>query len=211
VFAYWSGLGVEGNHWYYGPGVSAGAIPTNGGLTCVFAAAPSRRFGDELRHDIEAGYHRLLRETDPELAEAVTRAERVSSLRGFPGRPGFFRQSFGPGWALVGDAGYFRDPLTAHGITDALRDAELLARAVAGGGDRALADYQATRDDLALGFFLASDEIASFAWDRERLKDRHLFMSEEMGREVAALARLDQEATRTFEGESTRTRGGQAA
>ena len=35
----------------------------------------------------------------------------------------------GPGWALVGDAGSFKDPLTAHGITDALRDAELLARA----------------------------------------------------------------------------------
>ena len=43
------------------------------------------------------------------------------------------RQAFGPGWALVGDAGYFKDPLTAHGISDALRDAELLANAAAGG------------------------------------------------------------------------------
>lgn len=55
---------------------------------------------------------------------------------------GFFRRAWGPGWALVGDAGYFKDPLTAHGITDALRDAELLARAILAGGDEALASYQ---------------------------------------------------------------------
>ena len=56
----------------------------------------------------------------------------------FAGRKGFLRQAFGPGWALVGDAGYFKDPLTAHGITDALRDAELLANAAAGGATAAL-------------------------------------------------------------------------
>jgi 2-polyprenyl-6-methoxyphenol hydroxylase-like FAD-dependent oxidoreductase len=65
------------------------------------------------------------------------------------------RRSWGPGWALVGDAGYFKDPLTAHGLTDALRDAELLARGiiavVADGADErdALASYQMTRDALS--------------------------------------------------------------
>ena len=58
-------------------------------------------------------------------------------FRGYPGQPGVMRQSHGPGWALVGDAGYFKDPITAHGISDALRDAELLARAVIRGSDRA--------------------------------------------------------------------------
>jgi flavin-dependent dehydrogenase len=61
-------------------------------------------------------------------------------LRGFAGQVGFFRKCYGPGWALVGDAGYFKDPITAHGMTDALRDAELLARGVVHGTDRALAD-----------------------------------------------------------------------
>ena len=61
---------------------------------------------------------------------------------------GFFRQSFGPGWALVGDAGYFKDPLTAHGITDALIDAELLANAALVGSERALADFQSWQQTL---------------------------------------------------------------
>jgi flavin-dependent dehydrogenase len=203
LYGYWSDLPVEGFRWYYRPGASAGAIPTNDGQVCLFVAAPAQRFPDELRADVEAGYHRLLHEAAPEMAEAVTRAGRVSGLRGFPGHRGFFRQSFGPGWALVGDAGYFRDPLTAHGMTDALRDAELLARAVNEGTDRALAGYQEARDDLARGLFEASDEIASFSWDLERVKERHLFMSREMNREFAALVGLD--------GQSTPARGGQAA
>lgn len=203
LYGYWSGLRVEGFHWYYRPGASAGAIPTNDGLVCLFVATRAERFRDELRGDVEGGYHRILREAAPQMAEAVKKARRVSGLRGFPGQPGFLRQSFGPGFALVGDAGFFRDPLTAHGITDALRDAQLLSRAVATGTDRALADYQAARDDLALGLFTVSDEIASLTWDIERLKVLHLSLSEQMNREVTALLQLD--------GESSRARGGQAA
>jgi flavin-dependent dehydrogenase len=51
----------------------------------------------------------------------------------FPGLTGYLREAAGPGWALVGDAGYFKDPITAHGITDALRDAQILARVVTAG------------------------------------------------------------------------------
>jgi len=79
------------------------------------------------------------------------------------------RRSWGPGWALVGDAGYFKDPLTAHGLTDALRDAELLARgitAVIGGADErdALARYQKTRDALSTALFDVTDAIAGHRW-----------------------------------------------
>jgi flavin-dependent dehydrogenase len=191
VYGYWSGLEVGGYHWYYRPGVSAGAIPTNGGQTCVFVFAPPRRFREEIRHDIAAGYHRLLAESAPELARLVSRAQRAGAFHSFRGEPGFLRQSWGPGWALVGDAGYFKDPITAHGITDALRDAELLARAVAEGSESALADYQATRDQLSLGLFRATEEVASFEWDLPSLQRQHLLMSEEMGREVATLAALE--------------------
>jgi flavin-dependent dehydrogenase len=72
---------------------------------------------------------------------AVEGANLSGRLRAFAGAPGFMRRPFGPGWALVGDAGYFKDPLTAHGITDALRDAELLARAVLASGPHAMARY----------------------------------------------------------------------
>ena len=98
-------------------------------------------------------------------------ADRASRQHGFGGIPGFIRQSSGPGWALIGDAAYFKDPITAHGITDALRDAELLATAVveaisgARSEQAAMADYAATRDRLSDDLFGVTDEIATYAWE----------------------------------------------
>ena len=86
----------------------------------------------------------------------------------FAGEPGYLRRATGPGWALVGDAGYFKDPITAHGITDALRDAELLARAVLAGTEAALAGYAATRDALSLPLFAATDALAGARLDARR-------------------------------------------
>jgi len=58
----------------------------------------------------------------------------------------FFRRAAGPGWALVGDAGLFKDPTAGLGISDALRDARSLARAIRTGGDSALERYWRQRD-----------------------------------------------------------------
>jgi menaquinone-9 beta-reductase len=190
VFGYWAGLDIAGYHWHFRPGVAAGAIPTNGGLTILFVAVPARRFREELATDVSAGFHRLLQACAPGLALAAERGEREGNFRGFPGQPGFVRQCCGPGWALVGDSGYFRDPLIAHGITDALRDAELLSRGVVEGTERSLAGYQANRDELSLNLFRLSDEIASFNWGFDELKEKHISMSKEMGREVDLLIRL---------------------
>jgi 2-polyprenyl-6-methoxyphenol hydroxylase-like FAD-dependent oxidoreductase len=190
LFAYHAGLPNDGYHWHYRPGVSVGLIPTNDGLTCVFASVPAARFRDEIAHDTEAGYGRVLAECSPALLASVSRAERVSRLHGFAGQAGFLRQSWGEGWALVGDAAYFKDPITAHGITDALRDAELLAGAIADGSPAALAGYQETRDALATRLFELTDEIASFEWDLETLPGLHRALSDEMKREVAAQAEL---------------------
>jgi 2-polyprenyl-6-methoxyphenol hydroxylase-like FAD-dependent oxidoreductase len=190
VYGYFGGLDGGGYHWHYGRGVSVGVIPTNDGLSLVFASMPPARFHDEIRGDLAAGHRRLLAECSPALADAMTGARRVETFHGYAGNPGFMRRPYGPGWALVGDAGYFKDPITAHGITDALRDAELLARAVATGDPRALAEYHATRDALAVGLFEVTDEIASFQWDLPTAKDLHLRLSREMNREVEALVRL---------------------
>jgi flavin-dependent dehydrogenase len=133
----------------------------------------------------------VLLEASPPLAEQLNGARRGSPLRGFPGLPGHIRQSWGEGWALVGDAGYFKDPITAHGITDALRDAELLARAIARGTHDALSEYQVTRDALSRGLFQLTDAIASLEWDLEAVKALHLDLSREMGKEVEALNALD--------------------
>jgi menaquinone-9 beta-reductase len=191
VYGYWSGFEADGYHWSWAPGVASGLIPTNDGLACLFAAMPARRFAGELRFDLAGGYRRVLNELEPALAPALDGARQVGTLRGFAGQTGFCRQSWGPGWALVGDAGYFKDPITAHGITDALRDAEILARAVAVGSSRALADYQALRDELSVGLLEVTDKIASFEWDLSMLQEWHRQLVEEMGREVNWLRQLD--------------------
>jgi menaquinone-9 beta-reductase len=178
------GIDLGGYHWHYTPGSSVGVIPTNDQEALVFAAATPLRFMRDLRVDLAAGFHAILRETAPAVAAALRNAP-VASYHAFAGHAGIFRPAWGPGWALVGDAGYFKDPITAHGITDALRDADLLARAVLSGTDAALAEYQAIRDDLSVPLFSITDEIASFAWDIPRLQTLHRSLSDEMAREVS--------------------------
>jgi flavin-dependent dehydrogenase len=190
VYGHWSGFELAGYDWHYRAGVSAGAIPTNGGRTCLFVAMPRRRFVEEVPRGVGALYERVLAEAAPEHVRALPGAQLEARLWPFAGTPGFMRRAWGPGWALVGDAGMFRDPITAHGITDALRDAELLARAVVQGKDGAMAEYQRARDDAALGVFDLSDQIASFAWDLDHVKVLHEALTKEMAREVGILRAL---------------------
>jgi flavin-dependent dehydrogenase len=144
-----------------------------------------------MRGDPAAVYHRLLREVSPSFDARLQDASRVEPIRGFGGHAGFIKESSGPGWALVGDAGYFKDPGTAHGITDALRDADLLARAILQGTDAAVAGYESTRNALSLRMFELSDELASFAWSDGRVQSLHRDLSREMTGEVRALAALE--------------------
>jgi 2-polyprenyl-6-methoxyphenol hydroxylase-like FAD-dependent oxidoreductase len=193
IYGYWKDLGLEGFHWFYSLGASVGAIPTNDGDTCVFASLPPSRFESDRQDGLEALHSAVLNDVSPELASRVAGCESSAKLRAFPGATGFLRRSAGPGWALVGDAGYFRDPLTAHGMTDAFRDAELLARAVVQGGDDALAGYQATRDELVRGLLDVTDAISSFDWDLDEAKELHLTLSREMNREIELIRTLDEE------------------
>ena len=161
-----------GYHWYYRPGVSAGVIPTNGGRHCVFAAMPpdasARRAGATTAGRLTM---RCCARSRPDVGGGGCRApSRTSRCGSLPAGTGSCARRMGPGWALVGDAGYFKDPLTAHGITDALRDAELLANAAAAGSRAAFADYAAIRDALSLPLFEVSDAIAAFDWDLDQLK-----------------------------------------
>ena len=72
-------------------------------------------------------------ELAPELAERVRGGQREERFIGTADLPNFFRVPYGPGWALVGDAGYHQDPNTGLGISNAFRDAELLADAIDAG------------------------------------------------------------------------------
>jgi len=190
VYGFFSGHGRQGYHWHWGPGVAAGVIPTHGGLACVFASAPRDRFLAESKSGLEPFFERLLEENSPALAERIATCRREGPLHGFPGIAGHLRRSHGPGWALVGDAGYFKDPITAHGITDGLRDAELLARALVAGTEAALAGYQKQRDALSIHLFEVTEEVARYDWSFERLQELHVELSRAMNREVEALAAL---------------------
>ena len=186
MYGHWTGLDVTGYGWYFTPGLSAGAIPTNAGQVCVFVSVPGPAFTELFAHQPASAFRELLSRMAPDLAEQIGRADETR-LRGFAGHPGFFRRAHGPGWALVGDAGYFKDPLTSHGITDALRDAELLAGAIDAGSDHALADYQTQRDAASVELFDATDAIASFDWNLTDLRALHERLSKAMSREVKLL------------------------
>ncbi|HEY5150223.1 MAG TPA: NAD(P)/FAD-dependent oxidoreductase, partial [Mycobacterium sp.] len=161
------------------------------------AGTSSARFAHRRSASLDADYRSLLAEADPELAASIGTAAPVGTLRAFPGQPGWIRACAGPGWALVGDAAYFKDPITAHGITDALRDAELLADAVlqAPRSGRAqldaLRDYERTRDQLSEPLFDITERIASYQWDLAELREHLGELSQAMRAEVDALLALD--------------------
>jgi flavin-dependent dehydrogenase len=200
LYGYWPSPSTAGYDWFYRPGMSAGIIPTNDGQVCIWAGLPAQRFADEHRRSGHRGaladlFAHVLAQAAPAAAALVARTERLGPLRGFPGVPGYLRRAIGPGWALVGDAGYFKDPLTAHGITDALRDAEFLARAVVDGGPDALAEYERTRDRLSLALLEVAESIAAYRWDLSQIRELLLTESAAMKPEIAALRTLDAPAS----------------
>jgi flavin-dependent dehydrogenase len=196
IYGYWSGLDVIGYEWFYRPGASAGLIPTNGGEVCVFAGTSTDRFAAETAGDLRGGYHRLLEEATGGAHRRLAAARAPRRLRAFPGRPSYLREAAGPGWALVGDAGGFLDPLSTHGITDALRDAQLLARAVAdhrrgeASEPSALSRYVNLRDEITSPLYRVMDQVAGYQWDLPTLRRLLRESSSAMSAEVEAISRL---------------------
>jgi 2-polyprenyl-6-methoxyphenol hydroxylase-like FAD-dependent oxidoreductase len=198
AYGYWSGVEADGYEWHFRPTATAGFIPTNDGAVCVFAGTSPARFRHEIAGDVRTGFLALLDEAAPGALDRLAGGRPPQQLRTFPGRRGYLRRAWGPGWALVGDAGYYKDPISAHGITDALRDAELLAGAVertlSGAAPEAvaLADFQATRDRLSLALFETVDTIAASQWSADEIPGLLLTLSSAMVDEVEALAARDE-------------------
>jgi 2-polyprenyl-6-methoxyphenol hydroxylase-like FAD-dependent oxidoreductase len=188
IFGYAAAPELSGYHWYFRPDGGGGIIPTNDGLACIVVSVPTARFDREFRGNLAAGRLAALTTLSPELARH-TAAHDVERLKAFRGAQGILRQAFGNGWSLVGDAGFFRDPLTSHGISDALRDAEGTASAILSGAQAAFAHFQDERDSLALPILEATDAISSFGWSLAELPELHKKFSEAMKAEIAVLAR----------------------
>jgi flavin-dependent dehydrogenase len=155
-YAYWSDLPADGFETFVraGDGRGFAAIPTHDGLTTVVGGWPYAQFQDN-KKDYEGHYLRML-QLVPEFADRIGRATRETKLAAVGDLRGFYRKPYGPGWALVGDAGYHKDPITAFGITDAFRDAEQASAALDDAFaerrdyDEAMGAWQAARDEVTL-------------------------------------------------------------
>ena len=149
-YSYWSGLPTDGKfEVYIRDGRAFAAMPTHEGLTLIIAGWPYAEF-EENKKDIEGNYLKTI-ELVPAFADRLRGARREVRFAGMA-VPNYFRKPYGPGWALVGDAGYIRDFITGQGIMDAFHDAELcmdaLDRTFAGtwSFEAAMSEYQRTRD-----------------------------------------------------------------
>ncbi|HEY9350720.1 MAG TPA: NAD(P)/FAD-dependent oxidoreductase [Acidothermales bacterium] len=197
-YGYWGDLPTEGYEWFYAPGTSAGLIPTNDGQTLLFVGTTAERMHALRATQSGEALDALLQTVSLEAWRRVSAARPPSSLRGFAGASGYLRQAGGPGWALVGDAGAFEDPLSTHGITDAFRDAELLATAIRSINDGvgeadALTGYQDRRDQLAGRLFTVADTIGSYSWTMATLRPLLLEASAAMTEQVEAMQELDED------------------
>ena len=164
-YSYWSGVPLKGVELYPRAGRMVVADQTNDDLTLVCVVWPKEAF-QRVRSNVEAEFMREVTDNAPGLAERLRAGKRVEKFAGAGFIPNFLRKPFGPGWALVGDAAYHKDPITAQGITNSFSHAEMLAEAVdegLSGPHRmlpALADYETTRNDQVLPMFEHTCQLA---------------------------------------------------
>lgn len=163
-YSYWSGVGSSGFEVAMRETVGMAAFPTHDDLTLVIVGMGDDRF-DAARHDVERAFLDVV-DLCPALGERVRAGKRVERFRAASDLAGWFRKPYGPGWALVGDAGYHLHPITAQGITNAFLDAERLSEAIdaAFSGRRPLADamagYQQGRDDEVVPMYEMTFDLA---------------------------------------------------
>ena len=170
-YAYYAGIPWNGIEFFIAEGSLAGVFPTHGAQACIWICTPSADAKAARRRAVSRSeaFGELLERSAPQLAERLRGARRTSAVQGVLRQPNQVRQAFGPGWALVGDAGYYRDAITGYGISDALRDAELLAVALdqalgAGKSEEtaAIACYQEQRDQALREVFEITCRLGAY-------------------------------------------------
>lgn len=135
----------------------ATVFPCDGGQLIALLMPPVDR-ADEFRTDADRAFDAVVARI-PAFARRLQDCTKVSKVRTSVSHPSYFRHSHGPGWALAGDAGHFKDPVTAQGIRDALRFGRLLGEAAAphlddvDGLDAALASWENDRDEQCLPMY----------------------------------------------------------
>jgi 2-polyprenyl-6-methoxyphenol hydroxylase-like FAD-dependent oxidoreductase len=163
-YSYWSGVGSSGFEVYVGDRCGMAAFPTHDDLTLVIVGLPEEDF-NAARSDVEGKFLSVV-ESAPSLAARVRSGTREERFHAATNLAGYFRKPYGPGWALVGDAGYHLHPITAMGISDAFADAERLAEALdafftgRSSYEAALSGYQAERDERAVPMYEMTFQLA---------------------------------------------------
>jgi 2-polyprenyl-6-methoxyphenol hydroxylase-like FAD-dependent oxidoreductase len=103
----------------------------------------------------------------PDFAARVRAGRREEKWYGTAGVPGYFRKPYGNGWALVGDASYNRDPITAQGISDAFIDADMLAEALGtwlsgeGTFDELMSAHESARNERVRPMYEFTTQLAA--------------------------------------------------
>ena len=165
-YTYHSGVPLEGAELYLRGPRWFGVVATNDDLAYSFVQVPRQEL-HTFRSDLAGNYMQVF-DLAPHLAERLRSGKIEERFVGASDLPNFLRKPYGPGWALVGDAGYHKDPFTAQGISDAFRDAELLAAAIDAGFSgqqplaEALADYERQRNAHVLPMYEFTCQLASF-------------------------------------------------
>ncbi|MEX0875457.1 MAG: NAD(P)/FAD-dependent oxidoreductase [Actinomycetota bacterium] len=156
-YSYWSNLPMDGRfETYIRPERGFAAWPTNDDLTLLIVGWPPSE-QQENKKDVEGNYLKTI-DLVPEFAERIRAATREERFVG-AAVPNYLRKPFGPGWVLVGDAAYNKDFITAQGIQDAFRDAELTVTALdeaftgARSFDSAMASHQSARDEHVMPMY----------------------------------------------------------
>ena len=130
-YSYFSDVPQDDIELYVRDHCALGGAPTNDGLHLVMVNWPTAEF-PVVRADIDGHVQRALT-LAPDFAARVNSGRREETWYGTAGVPNYFRKPYGKGWALVGDAGYNRDPITAQGMSDAFIEAERLVDAIDAG------------------------------------------------------------------------------
>ena len=164
-YSYFSDVPQDDIELYVREHCAFGGIPTNDGLHLVMVNWPTREFAT-VRGDVEGHVRRALAMA-PDFAARVNSGKRQETWYGTAGVPNYFRKPYGKGWALVGDASYNRDPITAQGMSDAFIDAEQLVQAIdagLGGSENleiALARMEATRNERVRPMYEFTYQLAA--------------------------------------------------
>jgi len=172
-YSYWSGVEYTGTELIIMPGWAAFIFPTNNDMVCLGVEFTAADHFEEWRKDPEPKMYETYDEFG--IGERIRAGKREEKLFGMRWPGDYYRKPYGPGWALVGDAGFLKDPILGQGINDAFRDADLVADAIDAGltgrepMEEALAGYQQKRDEASLPMYTLNHEMSKLSPSPELL------------------------------------------